>query len=262
MRQRGGCLRAMNARAHLSPRASSVLLRPPFAADVVVARLEAATAQRGAEGIDPLAPARLLHRAGEQPDPAVPVRQKVIDEQVDAGRVVEENRAVARFADRTVEEHAWSSAASDKPVELVACDTHSRDEEPVDAVREQRTKGGKLAVGRLAGVHQEDAVPGLLERALRALERRRIERARDVRNDEADRKGRASPQRAGKLRRLETEEISRLDDGRARLRGQLAPAVQGARGGRRRDPGVLGDVRERDLAPGPQTIAQAIATLT
>ena len=190
------------------------------------------------------------------------VSDEMLDEELDPGRVVEQDAARAGAVDAAVEEHAGRSAARDETVEPLPLHADRRDEQPVDAVREQRAQGRDLAVGCLARVHQQHPVAGLLEHALGALERRRVERARDVGDDEADRRGRARPERPRQMRGLEMEGVRRLEHGRPGLGRELAAPVQGARGRRRRYPRVLGDIRERDLARRPQTIAQAIATLT
>ena len=209
-----------------------------------------------------LGSARLAQRADEQTDPAVAVRDHVVDEQLDAGPVVEQHGAGAAAGDHAVEEHARRAPARDEAVEVLPPDPDRRDEQPVDTVGDQRPQRLDLAVGGLLGVHQQHAVSGLLERSLRALERRRVERTRDVGHHEAHRVGRAGTQRAGELGRLEVELARDLDHGGTCLGRQLAASGQRPRRRRRRDPGDLGDVGERDLTTSPQTVAQAIATLS
>jgi hypothetical protein len=64
------------------------------------------------------------------------------------------------------------------------------------------------------------------------------------------------------LRRLELERAGGVDDGGAGAVGQLTAAVQGARGRRRGDACSLCDIGERHYRTVPQTVAQAIATLS
>jgi hypothetical protein len=212
------------------------------------------------EGRAALVTAGLGRRSCEQADSPMAVLDEVVDEQLDAGVVVEDDAAVAGVDDGAVEEDAGYAPARHL-VELRAIEADRRDEQPVDPMGKERLQCLDLALGRLLAVHQQRAIPGVVQRRLCALERRGVEGARDVGDDEADRVGGRRAQGPGELRRLELEVAGRVGDCGARPVGQLAPPIQGTRSRRRRDAGSPRDVSEGDRTA-PQTVAQAIATLS
>ena len=129
-------------------------------------------------------------------------------------------------------------------------------------MREQRLERLDLALGRLLAVHQQHAVARFVQGPLRALERRRVERAGDVRDDEADGVGRRGAERARELGGLELQGFRRFGDGGSRLLRKLTAAVQGARSRRRGDTSPPRHIRQGHHVTVPQTVAQAIATLS
>ena len=146
---------------------------------------------------------------------------------------------------------AGVGASDDGSVENGARHPRARHQQPVDLMREQRLECGELPVDVETRIHQHHAVAGLLEPALGSFERGCVERAGDVRHDESDGEGLLRAQRPCERRRLEVELCGRVLHGGAGRGCEAAVAVQGPRGGRRRDAGLFGDVGKghRPTAP-------------
>ena len=118
---------------------------------------------------------------------------------------------------------------------------------------------------RLLAVHQHHAVAGFVQRRLGALQRRGVERARDVGDDEADSVRRSRAQRAGERATAGTGALSAASRTAARVRSDSSPRPFKAR--EAVDAETPADAARRRRACGRdltvrQTIAQAIATLT
>jgi len=138
----------------------------------------------------------------------------MLHEQRDSELVVERHRAVAGVLDDAVEEDR-RCLARNRALEEGARHPCARDEESVDLVREQRLDRGQLTLDILIRVHEHHAVARLFETALRSLQRGRVERARHIRDDEADREGLLRAERAGERRGLEVQDGRCILDGRA-----------------------------------------------
>ena len=91
------------------------------------------------------------------------VLDEVVDEQFDAAVVVEDHAAFAAADDRAVEEHARHPSAG-HVLEPLAAEPDGRDEQPVDAVGEQRLQRFDFAFGGLLAVHQQCPIAGVMQR--------------------------------------------------------------------------------------------------
>ena len=204
---------------------------------------------RVVEALQTRSPCALPLRSSEQADPLMPVLDEMLHEQRDPELVVERHRAVAGVLDDAVEEDR-RCLARNRALEEGARHSCARDEEAVDLVREQRLDRGQLTLDILIRVHEHHAVARLLETALRSLQRGCVERARHIRDDEADREGLLCAERAGECRRLEVQDGRCILDCGSRCRGEPCVSVEGAGGGRSRDAGPLRNIGERGLASG------------
>ena len=99
-------------------------------------------------------------------------------------------------------------------------------------MREQGLDRGQLPLDILIRVHEHHAVARLFETALRSLQRGCVERARHIRDDEADREGPPRAERTGERRGLEVQDGRCILDCGSGRRGEPRVSVQGAGGGR------------------------------
>ena len=174
---------------------------------------------------------------------AVPVVDQVVDEQLDArrscrGSPSRHRRRGARCRRTRTgsprQPTTWSNSAWSTPT--VASSS------PSTRWRRSVFSAATSPSSAWLAVHQHHAVAGLLERALGALERRRVERARDVGDDEADRQRALDPQRAGQLGGLEVQLVRGLAarprgsgrTARRRRSGRARPSTRRRRHARRR----------------------------
>ena len=92
-----------------------------------------------------------------------------------------------------------------------------RNDDTVDLMRAEADQGLALAPGVALGVDHQHVVALPLDNVLHALQRRRVERRRDVGNDQPDRHRRAAAQRAREPVGLEAQALGDLPDARPRL---------------------------------------------
>jgi len=156
---------------------------------VPIGRRHAVGGHRSVEGAQSGRAGALALRPCEQGDAFVAVLDEVVDEERYPSFIVERDRTLTGAFDHAVEEDRRCRGGTDGPVEDGARHPGTRNEQAVDLVREQGLQCCELPVDVQVCVHQHHAVAGLLEPALGPLERSGVERARDVRHDEPDRKG-------------------------------------------------------------------------
>ena len=220
---------------------------------------------RRTEGVEPLAAARLaraIRRAGRS---AVAVADQVVDEQVDARDVVEQHACPSPASASALSKKTHGTPARGRrarrsvPRSIPTVESSSPSTRWASSVRSARD----LAVGGLLAVHQHHAVARLLERALRALERGGVERARDVGNDEPDREASCASAASG---RGATAGSGGRPRPRARRRGsrpESSPRPFSARDAVDAETPAYSATSASVTVPTvPQTVAQAIATLS
>ena len=120
-------------------------------------------------------------------------------------------------------------------------------DQPLDLARAQQLDLGVLALGVVVGVDDQAAVAGRLEDVLDAAHDRREERVGQVGDDQADGAGLRGLQPAGDRVGPVAQALGHLDHppGGVGVDQSTRRGVEGARRGRRVDPGGVRDVPER-----------------